>query len=297
MVAAVACPILGYLESIRRLRVAWLGWASVAFALRAAVLLAGVPNANRLLVEEPVARLLRETAAPGQPLLAHGYFRPYLVTYGVRGWRVTTTPAELATVVGASTTPTLALTSDKHEGELRAAAQAGHALREVGRVRGLGLLGGPVVEVALFRLVPGPDAASWFTDMESPRPGDAGVGAVEGNPMAASYRWTIAPVARLEIPARPAGDATLRVRGFGYTYESPPQDLVVRLNGTELGRTRLPRQPATLAFQVRASALRADLQWLELEVSPLLVPARLPYPSTDERTLGVAVDWVALDAR
>ena len=84
-----------------------------------------------------------------RPLVAHRYFRPYLVAYGVRGWRVTTSAAELTAALAARPT-TLALTSDSYEGETRAAAARGYTIREIGRVRGLGLLGGPVMGFVWF---------------------------------------------------------------------------------------------------------------------------------------------------
>lgn len=293
--AALACPILGFLESTRRLRAAWLGWASLALLLRVVLLFVSLPNANRILVEEPVAHMVREAAGPDRPLLAHRYFRPYLVAYGVRGWRVTTSQAELVAALAARER-TLALTSDSYEGELRAAGARGYATREVGRVRGLGLLGGPVMEIALFRIEAGRDQGAWFTDAETLGPRDGGFGALEANPLAASYRWTLDAVAHLEIRA-PAlyGSATLRVRGWGYPFESPSQTLVVRFNGHEVGRTALARRPATWSFAVPDSAFRAGPQQLELEVAPLFAPARLTSFSKDRRPLGLALDWASLD--
>ena len=105
----------------------------------------------------------------------------------------------------------------------------------------------------------------------------------------------MARLARLEIPAAPPGAATLRLRGWGYPYESPAQRLVVRLNGRELGRTELPRRLSTLSFSVPPSSLHDAPQWLELDVSPLVAPALRDPSSTDARVLGLALDWAALD--
>lgn len=296
--AAVACPILGLFEPGRWRRVSWLGWAGVALFLRVAVLFVSLPSANRLLVEEPVARMVREAAGSARLLVAHQYFRPYLVAYGVRGWRVTTSRLELAATLEAvpGGGPVLVLTSEVYEGELRAVAARGHVLQTVGRVRGLGLLGGPVVEIALFRIAKGRDDGAWFTEFESLGPRDRGFGAVERNPVADSYRWTVDQVAHLEIPAAPPGSATLRLRCWGSKLDSPPQTLIVRLNGHDLGRRELPKRISTLSFEVPASDLRVPPQSLEIEVSPLLAPAFWDASSTDLRALGVALDWASLDA-
>ena len=298
LAAAVACPFLGFLEAARWQPQAWLGWVGVTLSVRIVLLFMSLPNANGLLVEEPVARMVRDAVGSTRQLVAHQYQRPYLVAYGVRGWRMTMSRIELAATLAAAPGggPTLALTSDTYEGELRAAAAQGYILEEVGRVRGLAVLGGPVVEVVLFRVEKGDDIGTWFSDFESLGPRDSGFGAREKNSVANSYRWTTDRIARLEIPAAPASSAMLRLRCWASSTESPLQKIVVRLNGHELGSAALPARIATLSFAVPESALQRPPQHLELEVSPLLAPAFVDASSRDLRALGVAIDWASLGA-
>ncbi|HET7292739.1 MAG TPA: glycosyltransferase family 39 protein [Vicinamibacteria bacterium] len=296
LLTAATCPILGFLQGRRWLRLTWLVWAAVALLLRIVLLFVSVPTANGMLVEEPVARIARDASRSARLLVAHRYFRPYLVAYGVRGWRVTASPLELAATLEAASAgdSTLALTSDLYEGELRAAAARGHVLEELGRVRGLGVLGGPLQEVALFRIQKGSDPGSWFTDFRSLGPADRGFGVREKLPKTDPYRWTVQPVAELAVPAQPARSATLRLRCWGPSFGSPPQTLDVRLNGRSLGKATLPTRSSTLSFTVPLSALRAAPQHLELEVSPLVYPAFWDASSKDARALGVALEWLSL---
>lgn len=295
---ALLCLVLAWLESGPLPRLSWVLWASIPLGLRALLVFWSLPYANSILVEDAVSRAIRaELPDHGVPV-SHRYFRPYLVAYGARGWRTTSSAGQLRATLeeAAANRPALLVTPSQFEGEGRAAAkESGSVAREVARIRGLGLLGGPEVELALFRIERGEDPARWFADLVAMDEGDQGFSYLERNPWAESYRWTLERVSRLVVRAVPQGPATLRLRGWGYPLAPDRQHLALRLNGRELARMPLPREPKVMTIPVPAEALRAAPQYLELEVAPLLVPARFRRLSTDERALGLAVDWVALD--
>jgi hypothetical protein len=182
------------------------------------------------------------------------------------------------------------------EGEARAAAwsQRG-AAREVARVSGLGEIGGDTLEGILFLVDRARDGTRLFYDADSKLAGEAGFSGLESNVWTPTFRWSVARTTRLPLAARPQGDAVLRLRAWGRAHEGRPQRLTLSLNGYRLEELTLAQFPAVSEVRVPASCLRDAPQDLVLTTSHLDVPSESDPGSADTRTLGYALDWLALD--
>ena len=298
--AALAFGIIGLVEARGAHRAAWLGLVAVALALRAGLDLSFLPSLDRATVERPLAAAVREHLPAGGIPVAHRWWRASFVAYGARGWTRTESRDELTATLASATEagrPALVLARADSEGEARAAAwSAGGTAREVVRASGLGEIDGEVLEGIVFLVIPQKrDGTRFFYDADSTLAGEEGFSGLEGNAWTPTFRWSVAPVSHLPLAARPAGDAVLRLRAWGRAREGRPQRLTLLLNGCRLGELRLDQFPAVFAVRVPASCLRDAPQDLVLTTSHLDIPKESEPVSSDTRTLGFALDWLALD--
>ena len=297
--AALAFGVIGLVEARGAHRAAWFGPVALALALQAFLDLSLLPSLDRATVERPLAAAVREHLLPGGTPVAHRWWRASFVAYGVRGWTRTESrdelTATLASAAKAGRLPLVLVRADS-EGEARAAAwAAGGAAREVARISGLGELDGKILEGVIFAVERVRDSARFFYDADWELTGEEGLSGVEGSPWTPTFRWSVAPAARLPLAARPPGDAVLRLRAWGPAHEGRPQRLALSLNGCPLGGLTLGQFPAVFAVRVPASCLHEPPQGLVLTTSHLDVPKEADAGSHDVRTLGFALDWLALD--
>jgi 4-amino-4-deoxy-L-arabinose transferase len=298
--AALVFGVLGLVEARGAHRAAWLGLIALALALRAGLDLSLLPSLDRATVERPLAAAVREQLPAGGVPIAHRWWRASFVAYGVRGWTRTESRDELTAMLASAADagrPPLVLVRADSEGEARVAAwSAGGAAREVARVSGLGEIDGKVLEGIVFLVIPQKrDGTRFFYDADSKLTGEEGLSAVEGNTLTPTFRWSVAPVARLQLAARPPGDAVLLLRAWGRAHHGRPQRLTVSLDGCRLDELTLGQFPAVFAVRVPASCLRDAPQDLVLTTSHLDVPKESDPRSQDARNLGFALDWLALD--
>lgn len=298
-VAALALAALAVAEGTGRRRTAWAGMAVLALVLRLGVDAAVAPRLDRQAVERPVAESVRAALETGGVPIAHRWWRTALVAYGVRGWVRTETRGELGDALRdawSRARPAVAVVRADCEGEARAAAwAAGGELVECARVVGLGEINGEVIEAIVFAARPGRSGERWFYDADTGAAGETGFSGIESNAWVASFRWSTEPVATLPLPATPPGDAVLRLCAWGLADEGEAQQVQVAVNGTSAGIVRLAAMPSVHAVSVARELLRAGGQVVSLSVRHRVVPGLTQPGSRDRRTLGVAVDWIALD--
>jgi hypothetical protein len=165
----------------------------------------------------------------------------------------------------------------------------------VARISGLGEIDGKVLEGIVFLADRARDGTRFFYDADRQLPGEEGFDGVEGNAWTATFRWSVVPVARLRLAARPPGDAVLRLHAWGRAHAGRPQRLSLSLNGCQLGGLTLDQFPAVFAIRVSAPCLHEPPQDLVLTTSHLDIPKEADPGSHDARTLGFALDWLALD--
>ena len=295
--AAVAFVALALLEGAGRRRAAWAGMAALALALRLGLDAGLAPHLDRQLPERPLAEAVRSRLEPrGQPI-AHGWWRTGFVTYGVRGWVLTETRQQLTAALEAARAAqrqAVVVVRADREGEGRATAwQSGGEAVELARVVGLGEIDGEIIEGIVFQSSPRRSRMRWFYDAAAPLSGESGFSGVEATEWISSFRWTTAASAVLPVDAVPPGNATLRLRCWGAVAGSEPQRLEVRLGAVIVGETRLGAQPRVYAWTIDAGAIAGGPTTLTLTAGHLAVPDEPG--NNDTRTLGVAVDWVALD--
>jgi len=297
--AALAFGVIALVEARGARRAAWLGLAALALALRVGLDVSLLSSLDRETVERPLAVAVRKCLPPGGTPIAHRWWRASFVAYGVRGWTRTESRDELAAALASATKagrPALVLVRADSEGEARAAAWSeGGAAREVARISGLGEINGDTLEGIVFLVDRARDGRHLFYDADSNLVGEEGFSGLEGNAWTPTFRWSVAATSRLPLAARPDGDATLRLRVWGRAQEGRPQRLTVSVNGCRLEELTLGQFPAVSAVRVPASCLRDAPQDLVLTTSHLDVPKESEPASADTRTLGFAVDWLALE--
>jgi 4-amino-4-deoxy-L-arabinose transferase-like glycosyltransferase len=299
--AAAAAGFVGLaaLEGSGRRRAAWGGMAALALLLRLGLDGVVVPQLDRLSPERPLAESVRAHLAPGGQPIAHRWWRTGLVAYGVRGWRRTDSrdalEAALAETWAAGRRAIVVVRADS-EGEGRAAVwRAGGEAAELDRRAGPGEINGEVVDGIVLDARPLRSGTRWFYDADAALAGEHGLSGAESNPWTPSFRWTTAAAARLPVAAAITAPARLRVRCWGIDVGGAPQRLAVTLGGRLLGTAPLATLPAVLELAVPAGTLGTGAGELVLAVDRLAVPARSGLANRDERTLGVAIDWIALD--
>jgi len=94
---------------------------------------------------------------------------------------------------------------------------------------------------------------------------------------------------------RSAGAATLRVRCWGLPAAGKPQRVEIRVGDRAVGEAVLDGQPRVYTWSVAAGELDGGSTTVTLRAGHLSVPARLEAGSSDARTLGIAIDWIAID--
>jgi 4-amino-4-deoxy-L-arabinose transferase-like glycosyltransferase len=297
--AAAVFVALAAIEAGGRRRAAWAGMAVLALVLRLGLDAVLVPYLDRQNPERPLAESVRAHLAPGGQPIAHRWWRTGFVAYGVRGWRATASPKELAAALGeawSAARQTIVVVRADSEGEGRAAVwRGGGEAVELARISGPGEIDGEVVEGVVFEARPVRSGTRWFYDADAPAAGELGMSGVETNRWVPSFRWSCAAPARLVVTAGGGGAATLRMRCWGISPSGSPQRLAVRLGDRPIGETPLTKQPSVVVWSVPAGLLDGRPLPLQLDVDPLEVPARHDASSRDERALGVALDWIALD--
>jgi hypothetical protein len=271
----------------------------LALGLRFGLDVAIAPWLDRQVPERAIAESVRAALPAGGVPIAHRWWRTAFLTYGVRGWVQTETSQQL---VGAlrdawsRARPAAIVVRSDSEGEARGAAWgAGGEAHELSRIVGLGEIDGETIEGIVFAALPQRSGERWFYDADAPAEGEAGLSPTEGNPWTASFRWSTEPVATLRLPAAPHGAATVRLRAWGVADGAHAQKVVVAINGSTAGVVELGAFPAVAVVSVPFELLRPGGQVLTLAVRHRVVPAHTRPGSTDERTLGLAIDWVALD--
>jgi hypothetical protein len=160
---------------------------------------------------------------------------------------------------------------------------------------GLGEIDGEIIEGVVFEARPARSGAVWFYDADAFADGEHGMSGVESNPWVPTFRWTTDLAAGLPVVAAGGGAATLRLRCWGKTGPPDPQRLSVRLGTHLVGEADLDDHPREYAWSVPYGLFNGRPQPLTLRVDRLVVPAARDTASRDERTLGVAIDWIALD--
>ncbi len=298
-VAALAFAGLGVLEGTGRRRAAWMGMVLLALALRLGLDVAIAPWLDRQVPERPIAESARASLPEGGVPIAHRWWRTAFLTYGARGWVQTETRDQLAGALrdarSRARSVVVVVRSDS-EGEARAAAwAAGGELQERSRTVGLGEVNGETIEGIVFAALRSRSGERWFYDADAPAEGVAGFSGVEGNPWTASFRWSTEPVATLFMAAAPHGAAVLRLCAWGAADGADAQRVEVTINGRAAAVVVLGTVPSVHAIPVPRELLRPEGQLLSLAVRHLVVPASRQPGSTDERALGMALDWVALD--
>lgn len=295
---AVLFGVIGILETGGH-RTAWYGPVALALAMQAVLDLSLVPSLDRATVERPLAEVVRDHLPPGATPVAHRWWRAAFVAYGPRGWVHTESPKQLSAALASASReqrPIVVLVRQDREGEVRAAGwAAGGVAREAARVSGLGEIDGEILEGVVFTIEHGRDSARFFYDADLALAGAEGLSGVEGNAWTPTFRWSVTPAARLLLPARPPGEAVLRLRAWGRPHVGRPQQLAFALNGCALGELTLDELPKVHAFRVPAPCLHEPPQDLVMTTSHLDVPALSSPGSSDLRPLGFALDWLALD--
>ena len=299
LAAAAVFVALAAIEGGGWRRAAWAGMAALALVLRLGLDAVLVPHLDRQSPERPIAESVRAHLAFGGQPIAHRWWRTGFVAYGVRGWRTTDGPEELAVALretwSAARQAIVVVRADS-EGEGRAAAwRGGGEAAELARISGPGEIDGEVVEGVVLEAHPLRSGTRWFYDADGPLEGELGMSGVETNRWVPSFRWSCAASARLVVTAGCGGAATLRMRCWGISPAGSRQRLVVRLGDRPIGKTLLEKQPSVVVWRVPAGLLDGRPLLLQLDVDRLEVPARHDGASRDERALGVAVDWIALD--
>jgi 4-amino-4-deoxy-L-arabinose transferase-like glycosyltransferase len=296
---ALVFGLIGVLEATGRRWVAVLASVGLALALQAFLDLSLLPGLDRAAVERPLAAAVREHLPPGGTPVAYRWWRAAFVAYGVRGWTRTESPDQLSAALASASgegRPTVVLVREDREGEARAAAwSAGGVAREEARVSGLGEIDGKVLEGIVFLVDRQRDGTRLFYDADSELAGEGGLSGVEGNLWTPTFRWSVALTSRLPLAARPPGDAVLRLRVWGRVHEGRRQRFALTLNGCALGALTLDELPAVHAVRVPASCLHEPPQNLVMTTSHLDIPAQSAPGSKDSRSLGFALDWLALD--
>jgi 4-amino-4-deoxy-L-arabinose transferase-like glycosyltransferase len=297
--SALLFAVLGIAEGLGKRRAAWVGLASLTLVLRLGLDISLLPFVDRKTVERPLAAAVQERLPPNGLPVAHRWWRASFVAYGVRGWARTESQNELegtlATAARAGR-PVLVLVRADREGEVRAAAwNAGGNAREVAQLSGLGEIDGKVLEGILFLAERTRDDTRFFYDADRKLPGEEGFDGLEGNQWTPSFRWSVTLSSRLPIPARPPGEAALRLRAWGREHRGETQRLGLVLNGCSLGEVTLGRFPEVFAIPVPARCLHGSPQELILRGRHLDIPRESGPGSSDVRTLVFALDWLALD--
>jgi 4-amino-4-deoxy-L-arabinose transferase-like glycosyltransferase len=297
--AAVLFAVLGVVEGLGARRATWCSLAALALVLRLALDQSLLPYADRQTVERPLAAAVRQHLPPNGVPIAHRWWRASFVAYGVRGWTRTDSRDDLGAALASAPKAgqaALMLVRADSENEARAAGwNAGGAAREVARISGLGEIDGKVLEGIVFLVDRARDGTRFFYDADRRLPGEEGLDEVEGNAWTPTFRWSVALSSRLPLAVRPLGDAVLRLRAWGRAHAGQPPRLRLSLNGCQLGELTLDQFPAVSAVRVPASCLHEPPQNLVLTTRHLDVPKESEPASPDTRTLGFALDWLALD--
>lgn len=297
--SAAGFLLAGILER-RRPALGWTAAAVVALSLHAFADAIVVPRLDSYTVERTLAARVRAALPPGGVPIAHRWFRPSLVTYGVRGWRHTLDARHLEVALSSAAStrrPALVETRDDFEGEVRAVLWSrGGEARTLARVTGLGELDGSTIGAVIFAADTPRDGRRWFYDADRLLDGVAGFSGLEGNRWTPTFRWSVQRDASLTVDADPAGPAVVAVRAWGPPAPADRQRVAVTLNGVSIGTLDLGRLPRVTRVPVPAGALRlGGPQTLVFSVSALHRPKDVDPASPDVRTLAFALDWVALE--
>ena len=299
LAAAVAIAAACLIEARGARRAAWVSLALLGLAGRAFLDVSFLPALDRQTLERPLASAVREYLPAGGLPLAHRWWRASFVAYGVRGWTRTETPDQLAAALASGAgrgRPALVLVRGDSEGEARAAAWSlGGQAREVARVSGLGEIDGKILEGIIFLVDTHRDAARVFYDADQPLPGEDGFSTTEGNAWTPTFRWSVALSSRLLLPARPPGEAVLRLQAWGRPHAGNQQRLSLMLNDCSLGTITLGKFPEVYGVRVPSGCFHQAPQELVFEADHLDVPRESDPASADTRELAFALDWLALD--
>ena len=298
-VAAAAFVALALLEGAGHRRAAWTGMAALALALRLGLDVGIAPYLDRQIPERPIAEAVRAGLPAGGLPIAHRWWRTAFVTYGVRGWLQTDTEEQLASALRQAwdrSQPVVVVVRSDSEGEVRSAAwRAGGEASEQSRIVGLGEIDGEIIEAIVFAVEPKRSGEHWFYDADEPLPGERGLSGVESNERVPSFRWTTSLTADLPLAVAPHSRLTLRLRAWGLPAAGEPQRMEVRIGGAPVGTVTLDRFPRVYALSIGPRALPPGKVNLSLSAGRLVVPMHHDPGSTDARSLGVALDWIALD--
>lgn len=296
--AAIAYVALAWAEGRGRRRAAWVGMGALALALRLGVDAGLAPHLDRQVPERPLAEAVRDRLPAGGQPIAHRWWRTGFVTYGVRGWLHSESPAQLDAALrgarAAGRAAVVVVRSDA-EGEARGAAwRAGGEAAELARIAGLGEIDGEIIEGIAFAAAPSRSGDRWFFDADGVPDGATGFSGVEANEWVPTFMWTDDLVARLPAGG-PAGGATVRLRCWGLRSAEGPQRIEVALDERLVGTAVVDGLPRVYAWTVAPGSTGRSPASLTLRAGHLAVPARLERASADTRSLGIAVDWIAID--
>jgi 4-amino-4-deoxy-L-arabinose transferase-like glycosyltransferase len=299
VVAALAFVAVALVEGAGRRRAAWAGMAALALVLRLGLDLGLAPYLDRQVPERAIAKAVRASLADGGLPIAHRWWRTSFVTYGVRGWLQTETEEQLGLALKAawnrSQEAVVVVRSDS-EGEVRSAAwNAGGEVREKARIVGLGEISGEVIEAIVFAAEPRRSGERFFYGADAPLSGEMGFAGVETNQWVAEFRWTTVTAASLPVDVTLHVDATLRVRAWALAAGGVPQRVDVRIGDQSVGALTLGSHPSVQVLAVPSDFLPSGKSRITLQVSRLAVPSQIDPTSKDTRSLGLALDWIALD--
>jgi len=296
---AVALAALAALEIAGRPTLAWCGLAAVGIVLWLVLDLGVLPQLERQRVNRPVAEAVRAHLPPGGIAVAHRRWTAPFRNAAAIVWRQSGSADELDELVRRARhdgTAVLVVTGAESEGDARTVAwQNGGEAREAFRFIGVGETVFELVEIVGLKIAPERDGARWFCDFDSTCAGLTGFSAPEGDRWVANFRWTVALTATVPVPALTARPTVVRLRAWGLADCARPQMLRASLGACELGTVRLNEVAREFSFLV-APACAAEPTRIGLNVGRLVRPCDVQPASSDCRTLGVALDWLAVEA-
>ena len=296
---AIALAALAALEIAGHPTLAWCGLAAVGIVLWLVLDLRVLPHLEHQRVNRPVTEAVRAHLPPGGIAVAHRrWTAPFRDTAAI-AWRQSGSTEELAEFVRRARhdgTAVLVVTGAESEGDARTVAwRNGGEAREAFRFVGVGETVFELVEIVGFTIAPERDGAHWFCDFDRACAGLTGFSAPEGDQSVATFRWTVALTATVPVPALNAPPTVVRLRAWGLAHRAGPQMLRASLGTCELGTVRLDEVAREFSFRV-APVCAVEPARIGLNVRHLVRPCDVQPASSDCRTLGVALDWLAVEA-
>jgi hypothetical protein len=296
---AIALAAFAALEIAGRPAPAWCGLGAVGIVLWLVLDLGVLPHLERQRINRPVTETVRAHLPPGGVAVAHRRWTAPFRDDAAIVWRQTGSADELDELVRRArhdSTAVLVVAAAESEGEARTAAwRGGGEAREAFRIVGVGETVFETVEIVGLKIAPKRDGTRWFCDFDRTCAGLTGFSAPEGDRSVATFRWTVALTATVPVPALTARPTVVRLHAWGLADHARPQMLRASLGACELGTVRLDEVAREFSFPV-LPACAVEPARIGLHVRHLVRPCDVQPGSSDCRTLGAALDWLAVEA-